>query len=174
MPVNAYKFRKSLALSKFQVPPVLTLIGKLTSKISMSEIKQAFGGIMLNTTIWQQMENLGKGFIPSESSPLGNFLVVPRLIICAQYIKYQLLFIKIRILIKTINFQQWSVGTLFSIVFQLPRKRCCGGSSLYSLIFSKLRLLLNSSRKKLAHMVRQRLSVLSTTNRGILIIIIEN
>ena len=73
MLVNAYKFLKSLALSKFQVPPVLTLIAKLTSKISTSEIKQAYGGIMLNTTIWELMKNLGKGFIPSESSPLGNF-----------------------------------------------------------------------------------------------------
>ena len=31
---------------------------------------------MLNQTIWQQMENLGKGFIPSESNPLGNILEI--------------------------------------------------------------------------------------------------
>ena len=72
--MNAFKFLESLALSKFQVPPVLELIAKLTSKISVKKIKQAYGGIMLDEKIWQQMQSLGKGFIPPETSPLGNGL----------------------------------------------------------------------------------------------------
>ena len=62
----------SLALGKFQVPPFLNLIENLTENITPADIQMSFGQIMINTNMGQSLIDVGKKFISSESSPLGE------------------------------------------------------------------------------------------------------
>ena len=69
-----YKKRKllSLALGKFQILPISELIEKLTENITQDDVDMSFGQIMRITNMGQSLIDIGKNFIPSESSPLGR------------------------------------------------------------------------------------------------------
>ena len=62
----------SLALGKFQVPPISNIIENLTKNITPADIQMSFGQIMLDTNMGQNLIDFGKNFISPESSPLGN------------------------------------------------------------------------------------------------------
>ena len=62
----------SLALGKFQISPISNLIENLTENITPAEIDMSFGRIMRNTNMGKSLIDIGKSFISSESSPLGN------------------------------------------------------------------------------------------------------
>ena len=61
-----------MALARFQVAPVMQLVAKLMKNISRPEIKQALGDIMLSTKMGSSLVSLGKGYITSDRSPLGE------------------------------------------------------------------------------------------------------
>ena len=61
-----------MALARFQVAPVIELAAKLTDNISRSEIEQGIGKIMLSTKYGASLASLGKEFITSHHSPLGE------------------------------------------------------------------------------------------------------
>ena len=62
----------SMALARFQVAPVMELVAKLTENISKRRIKQGLGEIMLDTEMGSSLVSLGKGYITSDHSPLGE------------------------------------------------------------------------------------------------------
>ena len=62
----------SLALGKFQISPISNLIENLTENVTPADVHMSFGQIMLNTNMGQNLIDVGKNFISSESSPLGN------------------------------------------------------------------------------------------------------
>ena len=65
-----------MALARFQVAPVLELVSQLTENISKQEIKSSLGDYVLDTQMGSSLVALGKGFITSDFSPLGeNFLI---------------------------------------------------------------------------------------------------
>ena len=59
-------------MGKFQVAPISNLIENLTKNITPADIQMSFGQIMLDTNMGQSLIDVGKNFISSESSPLGN------------------------------------------------------------------------------------------------------
>ena len=61
-----------MALARFQVEPVIELVAKLMKDISRPEIEQTLGKIMLNTKMGSSLVSLGKGYITSDHSPLGE------------------------------------------------------------------------------------------------------
>ena len=61
-----------MALARFQEAPVMELVRKLTENISKPEIKQGLGEIMLDTEMGSSLVSLGKEFITSDHSPLGE------------------------------------------------------------------------------------------------------
>ena len=63
---------RSLALGKFKAPPISDLIEKLTENITLADVQMSFGQIMLNTNMGQSLIDVGKNFIPADSSPLGE------------------------------------------------------------------------------------------------------
>ena len=64
--------RWSLALGKFQVSPILNLIENLTENITPVDVDTSLGQIMRITDMGKNLIDVGKDFISSESSPLGN------------------------------------------------------------------------------------------------------
>ena len=62
----------SLALSKFKVLPISNLIGNLTENITQADVHMSLGEIMLKTNMGESLIDIGKNFIPSDSSPLGK------------------------------------------------------------------------------------------------------
>ena len=63
---------RSLALGKFKAPPISNLIENLTKNIALIDVQASFGQIMLNTDMGQSIIDIGKNFIPTDSSPLGK------------------------------------------------------------------------------------------------------
>ena len=63
---------RSLALGKLKVSPISDLIEKLTENITSADVEMSFGQIMLKTNIGKSLIDIGKGYISSESSPLGR------------------------------------------------------------------------------------------------------
>ena len=63
---------RSLALGKLKVSPISDLIEKLTENITPADVEMSFGQIMLKTNIGKSLIDIGKGYISSESSPLGR------------------------------------------------------------------------------------------------------
>ena len=57
-----------------QVSPILELIEKLTEKITPDDVEMSYGMsyIMRTTNLGKSLIDIGKNFIPSESSPLGR------------------------------------------------------------------------------------------------------
>ena len=70
--MNYLKTLKSMALARFQVAPVMELVAKLTENISNKEIKASLGEYVLDTQMGSSLVSLGKGFITSDHSPLGE------------------------------------------------------------------------------------------------------
>ena len=70
--MNYLKTLKSMALARFQVAPVMELVTKLTENISSQEIQNSLGKYMLDTQMGTSLVSLGKGFITSDHSPLGE------------------------------------------------------------------------------------------------------
>ena len=66
------KTLESMALARFQVAPVMELVAKLTENITNQEIKSSLGEYMLDTQMGSSLVSLGKGFITSDYSPLGE------------------------------------------------------------------------------------------------------
>ena len=52
--------------------PISNLIGNLTENITQADVQMSFGEIMLNTNMSESLIDIGKNFIPSDSSPLGK------------------------------------------------------------------------------------------------------
>ena len=63
---------KSLALGKFQISPISNLIEQLTENVTPVDVDLSFGQIMRKTNMGQSLIDIGKGYITSESSPLGK------------------------------------------------------------------------------------------------------
>ena len=63
---------RSLSLGKLNVSPISDLIEKLTENITPADVEMSFGQIMLKTNIGKDLIGIGKGYISSESSPLGK------------------------------------------------------------------------------------------------------
>ena len=59
-------------MSKFRSSPFSNLIENLTENITPADVQMSFGQIMLETNMGQSLINIGKSFIPSDSSPLGK------------------------------------------------------------------------------------------------------
>ena len=70
------KILKSMALAIFQVEPVMELVAKLTENISRQEIKSCVGEYVLDTQMGSSLVSLGKGFITSDHSPLGELCLL--------------------------------------------------------------------------------------------------
>ena len=65
-----------MALARFQVAPVMELVAKLTENISKQEIKSSLGDYVLDTQMGSSLVSLGKGFITSDHSPLGELFLL--------------------------------------------------------------------------------------------------
>ena len=61
-----------MALARFQIAPVTEFVAKLMKDISRAEIKQALVEIMLSTKMGSSLVSLGKEFVTSDHSPLGE------------------------------------------------------------------------------------------------------
>ena len=59
-------------MGKFQVTPISNLIENLTENITQADVHMSFGEIMLKTNMGESLIDIGKKFIPSDSSPLGK------------------------------------------------------------------------------------------------------
>ena len=59
-------------MGKFQVTPILKLIENLTENICVADIDMTYGQIMRTTNVGKSLIDIGKSFIPSDSSPLGK------------------------------------------------------------------------------------------------------
>ena len=59
-------------MGKFQVSPILKLIETLTENITPDDVEMSYGYIMRTTNLGKSLIDIGKNFIPSESSPLGR------------------------------------------------------------------------------------------------------
>ena len=59
-------------MGKFQISPISNLIEKLTENLTQADLHMSFGQIMLNTNMGQSLIDLGKSYLSSETSPLGN------------------------------------------------------------------------------------------------------
>ena len=59
-------------MGKFQISPISDLIEKLTENITPAEADMSFGRIMRITNMGKSLIDIGKGFISSDSSPLGK------------------------------------------------------------------------------------------------------
>ena len=59
-------------MGKFQVSPISNLIENLTENITPADIDMSLGQIMRTTNMGQNLVNVGKNFISSESSPIGK------------------------------------------------------------------------------------------------------
>ena len=57
--------------------PISNLIGNLTENITQADVQMSFGEIMLNTNMSESLIDIGKNFIPSDSSPLGKKIFNP-------------------------------------------------------------------------------------------------
>ena len=59
-------------MGKFQVTPILKLIENLTENINVADVDMTYGQIMRKTNVGKGLIDIGKSFIPSDSSPLGK------------------------------------------------------------------------------------------------------
>ena len=68
-------------MGKFQVTPISNLIEKLTENITLADVDMCFGQIMRTSNMGQSFIDIGKGYITSDSSPLGKKYISIRQII---------------------------------------------------------------------------------------------
>ena len=54
----------------------MELVAKLTENISKQEIKSSLGDYVLDKQMGSSLVSLGKGFITSDHSPLGEFFII--------------------------------------------------------------------------------------------------
>ena len=59
-------------MGKFQGTPILELIDNLTENITPADVDMSYGHIMRTTNVGKSLIDIGKSFIPSDSSPLGK------------------------------------------------------------------------------------------------------
>ena len=63
-----------MALSKFQEEPIQEFIENLTYNISRKDVDLTFGKIMTTNKMFTTLPELGRKYIPPESSPLGYYI----------------------------------------------------------------------------------------------------
>ena len=61
-------------MSKFESSPISNLIENLRENITTTDVQTSFDQTMLVTDMGRSLIDIGKSFIPSDSSPLGKRL----------------------------------------------------------------------------------------------------
>ena len=59
-------------MGKFQASPISELIENLTENITPDDADMTYGYIMRTTNVGKSLIDIGKSFIPTDSSPLGK------------------------------------------------------------------------------------------------------